>query len=509
MNGIIIIVQNEEGKISKIFQGKNSRDILQNPEKPNNLKMQKNKNNSEKDKNPKQEHIFQSQDFQDQDQNPRKNGPDSGEEQNISLLPLLAVNFIGILGFSIVLPFLVFLVDRFGGNAFIYGVASSMYSAFQFIGAPILGRWSDIYGRKKILLLSQFGTLLSWIIFLGVFFLPIIPLFEVNSDIIGAFTITLPLAVLFLARAFDGLTGGNISVANAYLADITEEKDRNRNFGKMSISSNLGFIVGPAFAGILSMTQYEDIAPVIGAIIISIIGTLLILFYLPENKECSLEGPEDASKIQKSFGFELKKCGVARKVKKPSFKEILKLPNIPYMLGLYFLIFLGFNIFYTSFPLHAIAVLDWNIAEMGIYFTVLSALLIIVQSIILPRASRRYSDAALIIFGSFMLGTNFLLLIPGNLFLTYLATGFFALGDGLMWPSFLSLLSKIAGREYQGTVQGFASSFGGLASITGLILGGFLYELLSGKAFLIVGLVIYVAFLLNFRLRSFEKEIKY
>ena len=197
------------------------------------------------------------------------------------------------------------------------------------------------------------------------------------------------------------------------------------------------------------------------------------------------------------------------KQENPTFREVLKLPNIPYMLVLYFLIFLGFNIFYTAFPLHAIAVLDWNIAQMGIYFTVLSALLIIVQGTVLSRASRRYSDAALIIFGSLMLGTNFLLLIPGNLFLTYLATGFFALGDGLMWPSFLSLLSKIAGRKYQGTVQGFASSFGGLASITGLILGGLLYEVLAGSAFLIAGLVIYVVFLLNFRLRLFEKEIKY
>ena len=106
-----------------------------------------------------------------------------------------------------------------------------------------------------------------------------------------------------------------------------------------------------------------------------------------------------------------------------------------------------------------------------------------------------------------MLGTNFLLLIPGNVLLTYLAAGFFALGDGLMWPSFLSLLSKVAGRKYQGTIQGVASSFGGLASITGLILGGLLYDTLAGASFLIAGLVIYTVFLLNFRLRRFEEQI--
>ncbi|MEL7662714.1 MAG: MFS transporter [Methanosarcina mazei] len=438
------------------------------------------------------------------------NSPAPPIRENISLFPLLTVNFIGTLGFSIVLPFLVFLVNRLGGNAFIYGLASSMYPAFQLIGAPILGRWSDIYGRKRVLLLSQLGTLLSWIIFLIALFLPVVTLFKVDSEVLGTFAFTLPLAVLFFARAFDGLTGGNVSVANAYLADITEEKDRNRNFGKMSISSNLGFIVGPALAGLLSVTEYGEVTTVLGAVVISLIGTAIIVIYIPESKECSLDGPVDSGVIRKIFGYGIKECSTAReKPGKPSFREVLKLPNIPYMLGLYFLIFLGFNIFYTSFPLHAIAVLDWSIAEMGVYFTVLSGLLIIVQGSLLPRLSKRYSDASLIIFGSLMLGTNFLLLIPGNLFLTYLAAGFFALGDGLMWPSFLSLLSKIAGKNYQGTVQGFASSFGGLASITGLILGGLLYELFAGRAFLLAGMVIYTVFLLNFRLRRFEKELKY
>jgi MFS family permease len=445
-----------------------------------------------------------------QENGSKKNSPDPPISESISLLPLLTVNFIGVLGFSIVLPFLVFLVNRLGGNAFVYGLASSMYPAFQLIGAPVLGRWSDIYGRKRILLLSQIGTLLSWIIFLAALFLPVSALFKVDSGVLGAFTFTLPLAVLFFARAFDGLTGGSVSVANAYLADITEEKDRNRNFGKMSISSNLGFIVGPALAGILSVTQYGEAAPVLGAIAISLIGIAVIMFYIPESKECSLEGPVDSEDMRKLFGYGIKKCGTAReKTGKPSLGEVFKLPYIPYMFGLYFLIFLGFNIFYTSFPLHAIAALNWSVAEMGVYFTVLSGLLIIVQGYILPRLSKRYSDASLIIFGSLMLGTNFLLLIPGDLFLTYLATGFFAMGDGLMWPSFLSLLSKIAGKKYQGTVHGFAGGFAGLASITGLILGGLLYEILEGRAFLLAGMVIYTVFLLNFRLRRFEKDLEY
>jgi DHA1 family tetracycline resistance protein-like MFS transporter len=363
-------------------------------------------------------------------------------------------------------------------------------------------------GRKKILFLCQLGTLISWIIFLGALYLPLITLFKVNSKTLGAFTFTLPLAILFFARAFDGLTGGDISVANAYLADVTSEKDRNRNFGKISMALNLGFVVGPALAGVLSTTEYGDAAPVLGAIAISFIGIMLIAFRIPECKQCS-KGPTGAENQRNFFGYEVKECGITEEeTARPAFREILKLPNIPYMLGLNFLIDLSFNIFYTAFPLHAISVLNWNIAQMSLYFTVLCSFIVIVQGPVLSWASKKYSDANLITFGSLMLGTNFLLLISGNFFLTYLATVFFALGDGLMWPSFLSLLSKVAGRRYQGTVQGFASSSGSLASIVGLILGGLLYEVLAGSAFLIAALVIYTVFLLNLRLRRFEKEVR-
>ena len=165
------------------------------------------------------------------------------EKPSVSLFPILSVNFVGSLGFSIVLPFLVFLVTRWGGNALVYGVMGATYSLFQLIGAPVLGRWSDTYGRRRILLLSQLGTLASWFIFLGAFALPSNPIVAVDSAVLGKFAITFPLVIMFVARACDGLTGGNVSVANAYLADITSEDDRNANFGKMAVSANLGFVL--------------------------------------------------------------------------------------------------------------------------------------------------------------------------------------------------------------------------------------------------------------------------
>ena len=152
----------------------------------------------------------------------------------VSIAPLLAVNFVGTLGFSIVTPFLVVLVTNWGGNAVIYGVLAATYSFFQLFGAPILGQLSDRVGRRRVLLLSQFGTLLSWGVFLIAFALPANTLLNVSNRWLGDFVITLPLLVLFVARAADGLTGGNVSVSNAYLADITTEDQRSRNFGRMA-----------------------------------------------------------------------------------------------------------------------------------------------------------------------------------------------------------------------------------------------------------------------------------
>ena len=176
------------------------------------------------------------------------------------LFPILLVNFVGTLGFSIVLPFLVFLVMKFGGNAIVYGLLAATYPAFQLIGAPVLGRWSDIFGRKKVLLLSNAGTSVGWILFLFALFLPFEKSFNINIAFLGTFVVIVPLLVLFVARAIDGITGGNISVANAYLADLSSDKTRSKNFGKMAISSNLGFILGPA----LAVASYSGVSSIFG-----------------------------------------------------------------------------------------------------------------------------------------------------------------------------------------------------------------------------------------------------
>ena len=416
---------------------------------------------------------------------------------NISIYPILSVNFVGTLGFSIVLPFLVFLVTKWGGNALIYGIMGATYSFFQLIGAPILGKWSDKIGRRKVLLLSQTGTLLSWLILLIAFFLPVNNLFSVNSTLLGEFTLTLPLLVLFIARAADGLTGGNVSVANAYLADISSDENRIGNYGKMSISSNLGFVLGPAIAGLLGATAMGEILPVTAALIISAVATVLIIVKLPESNPCAVSKHLDASNINKVFGQELKPCYEAESAKKISLGEIVKLKNMKQILGIYFSIMLAFNFFYIAFPVYAVKTLEWNVTQTGLFFTVLSLMMVIVQGPVLGRLSKKCSDTFLMAAGSTILVFGFLLFATTNITMIYFAAALMALGNGLMWPSTMSALSKAAGDRYQGAVQGYAGSGGAIASIIGLVIGGLLYGFLENTIFIMSAIIISLTVLLS------------
>jgi MFS transporter, DHA1 family, tetracycline resistance protein len=434
--------------------------------------------------------------------------------KQLSLFPLLLSNFIGTLGFSIVLPFMVFLVIDFGGNSIVYGILAAMYPLFQLIGAPILGKWSDDYGRKKVLLVSNGGTLVGWLIFLFAFFLPVTNLFSISSAVIGTFAITLPLVVLFFARSLDGITGGNISVANAYLADVSTDKNRSKNFGKMAISSNLGFIVGPALAGILGGTIYKEILPVVAATVVSLIALVVIGLTLKESKSNAgsasavdeMPIPEQHS-IRKAFSCEVKECYKTPNPANLKFQDVFKLKHISFLLLLYFFIFLGFNIYYTSFPIHAVAGLKWSITQMGIFYSVLGGVMILVQGPVLRKALQKFSEEKLVIIGSLILGVNFTLFVSDSIVLIFGAVILFALGNGLMWPSFMSILTRLAGTTHQGAVQGVASSIGSLASIIGLVVGGLLYNSIGVSNFLISAGFIFLVFVLSFRLLKIKEPI--
>jgi MFS family permease len=275
----------------------------------------------------------------------------------------------------------------------------------------------------------------------------------------------------------------------------------------MSVAANIGFIAGPALAGILGSTPSGEKLPVISAIVISLASLLVILFFLPDSKPRVFKEDPERGRMEKVLGYEHKECFELQdkeEAGKLTLKRVLKLKNVPYFLMLNFLIFLGFNFFYTSFPVHVVQKLGWTITDMGIFFSVLSLTMVIVQGPVLGFASKKFSESTLILFGSFVLGANFILLVSNNMAVLYLASVLFAFGNGLMWPSFLSVLSKAAPAKYQGSVQGFASSSGSLASIIGLILGGILYAAAGVMTFLIAAAIIYVVFLLSFRLKKLD-----
>ena len=413
------------------------------------------------------------------------------------LPPLLLVNFIGTLGFSIVMPFLIFLVMRWGGNAFVYGVVGATYSAFQFIGAPILGRWSDRYGRKRVLLLSQGGTLLAWLLLLAAFFLPVQPLLEIDNAPLGQFTLTLPLVVLFVARAADGLTGGNVSVANAYLADITPEAERSANFGKMAVSSNLGFIVGPALAGLLGATVFGELLPVLLAVAISLVATLLIAFRLEESNPCALGARPDAESSIQVFGKESRDCVEHG----PSLGagEIVRLPGVAFVLAIHFLVMLAFSFFYVGFPVYVAQDLGWTVRQTGAFFAILSVSMALVSGPVLSWASKRWDERRLALAGSAALAASFVQFTAHSAPTIYAGAALLALGNGLLWPSVMAELSKRAG-EHQGAVQGFSGSSGAMASILGLLAGGAVYRFAGAQVFLVSASVIVPVFLMSWRL---------
>ena len=432
-----------------------------------------------------------------------------------NIFPILLVNFIGILGYSIVVPILIFIVTDFGGNGFIYGILGAMYPFFQFIGAPILGRLSDKLGRKKVLIISQAGTFVAWTLFLLAFILPKTELWSQDTETTGQYAMTLPLLIIFLARIFDGFTGGNISVANAYMSDISTDENRSRNFGKMGASTSLGFVLGPAVAGILASTILGEVLPLILAAIISLIAIFVINLRLKESMPCIVDtGNVSLRNIRRFFQVEHKDCYIEGKLEanttdKKSWKTILKISGIPLLYTIYFLTFFAFSLFYAGLPIYASTTLEWTAVDLGAFLAYSSLIMILVQGPILSRLSKKLSSHTLVLIGSFFLGISFLVLSRDNIILLYVANTLLSIGNGLMWPSFLSILSGTGSKSLQGTIQGYGTSMGSIASMLGLITGGLLFENLGTTVFFIGGLVFFIITLLMLihRFRHLKRNV--
>ncbi|MDJ0768776.1 MAG: MFS transporter [Ilumatobacter sp.] len=424
-----------------------------------------------------------------------------------ALLPLYLVSLIGALGFSIVLPFLVFLIEEFGGNAFVYGLVGATYPAFQFVGAPVLGRWSDRMGRRKVLLISQLGTLASWVLFAIALFLPVDAITDVSMPVLGDFTLTVPLLVVFVARAVDGLTGGNVSVANAYVADVSTEDTRARNFGRMGVAFSTGMIGGPALASVLGVISTSTKLPVFAAMLIAAVTAVIIYVALPESSPCTgdLTSPEVSAFVVQ--GREHRDCHYAAQAAEVDKEAPLAQTGVRFTLGLQFAILLAFNLYYAAFPVYAATELDWSVQDVGLYFSILAGLLVVVEGPVLSRVSKRFTEWQLVVAGLVVMAVHFLVLMVAEGNQVYAATALFAIGNGIMWPSVSSFLSSLASAPTQGTVQGFAGSVSSLASIVGLLIGGAIFTSLEGGVFGLSGVVMFFSALLAVHLRSYSSAV--
>ena len=200
--------------------------------------------------------------------------------------------------------------------------------------------------------------------------------------------------------------------------------------------------------------------------------------------------------MRKVLGQEQVDCVRLAKEQQSSWRQVFSLPSVGYLLGLNFVIFLAFNFFYTSFPVHAIQGLGWSSAQIGVFFSFIGVTMALVQGPLLSFLSTKVSDVALVVAGSVILGVAFAIYRSPELVWIFVGGTLFSLGNGLMWPSFLALLSKQAGSRHQGAVQGFSGSVGSLASIVGLLAGGVIYGVVGSQVFLVsAGLAFVVAVL--------------
>ena len=309
--------------------------------------------------------------------------------------PILAVHLFGTLGFSLAIPFLVFIVDDLGGATWTYGLLGATYSAFQLVGAPVLGRWSDRTGRRPVLVASQVGTLAAWVLFLVALTLPV----EGSVKIAGA-TVTLPLLLVFAARALDGATGGNVSVANAYVADLTRNTPELRQvaFGRMGMAASVGFVIGPAAAGLLGGTSWGPRLPIAIAAVMAAVTTVAIIVWLREPVGHCPEGPEAPTALEAGLNQQVKRCD---RTPPPSLSlATLRRGPVAAILVATFVVFLGFNFFYAAFPVHAMQSYGWDTGRLGIFFAVLSGMMIVAQGPLLTFASKHLSRR--IVFGAGM-----------------------------------------------------------------------------------------------------------
>jgi DHA1 family tetracycline resistance protein-like MFS transporter len=348
--------------------------------------------------------------------------------------------FIDLVGFGIVIPVLPFYAEgtKFGATPREVGLLFASYSIMQLVFAPVMGRLSDKHGRRPVLLVSLLGTCLGFLI-LG-------------------FATTL--WMLFLGRIIDGISGGNISTAQAYIADVTTKENRAKGMGLIGAAFGLGFVFGPAIGGILS--RWGINVPFLFAGGLAFANAILLYFVLPETVT-----PDHPARVSAASGRGWRQL-----------LHSLQRPRLGFVLTIYFLSIVAFSIMTTVFSLFLMFRLGYDAFHNGWVFAFVGIVSAIIHGGLIGRLVKRFGEPPLVITGA--------LLFSASLFATpfvgpvigvlgILAIGAVSsIGNALMAPSLASLASKSASAGEQGGVLGVTQSVASLARAVGPSIAAFL-----------------------------------
>lgn len=378
---------------------------------------------------------------------------------NKRLFSIILVVFIDLLGFSLILPLLPYYAEKYGATQLVTGLLVASYAVMQLIGAPLLGRLSDRYGRRPILLASIFGT------FIGFLLLGFAD--SIGSALADAFNPQAAnlfvLGILFLSRMVDGLTGGNLSVAQAYISDVTDAQNRSKGLGMIGAAFGMGFIIGPATGGILSQWGYA--VPGLAAAAISFINLMLIYFWLPE----SIPAEKRSATPEKKPDLTLQ-----------ALINALSRPFSGALLVTRFFYGLAFAVFQTVFALYALQKFNLQARDTGFILTYVGVLSVFVQGFLIGRLVKRYREDTLILLGGALMTVSLLgwALTPSVFWLLIVLTPT-AVAGGILNTLLSSTLTKAVQPHEVGGILGLSASIESATRIAAPILGGYLLQALG------------------------------
>jgi len=354
--------------------------------------------------------------------------------------------FIDVLGFSLILPLLPYYAETFAATPTVVGLLLGANAVTQLISAPIIGRLSDRYGRRPMLILSIAGTVASFLM-LGL----------ANS-----------LWMLFASRILDGLLGGNISLAQAYITDVTDEKNRARGLGIIGASFGLGFIFGPALGGTLSGGGNYG-RPALAAAALSALNLLGVLAWLPESLR-SERRAEMAHSPRAAF--------TAR-----ALWEALNRPCVGPLLHVSLFYGLAFTVFQTIFSLFAQKRLGLDAQATSYVFTYVGLLIVAIQGGGMGLLTKRFSEKQLIFGGSVLLALSLLAwALTPTLWLLLVVLAPLALAGGVLNVAINAALTKSVYPEEVGGTLGLSAALGSLDRVISPIVGAFLLDNVGAAA---------------------------